>query len=182
MKRAKGDQLTGGTGDVNPQILTIIANQLATDTPIVIQQPLPIPRYPTKSGYNLVVELLAVDYYDINPTVLGAGGQTQNLITVTTNPQLPSSIAAAIQDPRLIDAWLNYMAFGPTPDVGQVPSENYQDLTDKAGHGILVAADNLYIGVFSAGNSAAKNAIVKLWYRWKAVTLTEYIGIVQSQQ
>lgn len=59
------------------------------------------------------------------------------------------------------------------------------DLTDGVGHGVLVATDQLFIGAIQ---SAAASPItgsdtisVRILYRWKDVSVTEYIGIVQSQ-
>jgi hypothetical protein len=56
------------------------------------------------------------------------------------------------------------------------------DLTDGAGNGILVAVPQIYLGMITAGQGAAINGSVKILYRYVDVDLTEYIGIVQSQQ
>lgn len=56
------------------------------------------------------------------------------------------------------------------------------DLTDGAGHGIIVATDNIYVTLFSAGTGVAAEVDVKIMYRFKNVALAEYIGVVQSQQ
>lgn len=178
MKRGRKDTLTGGTGDVNPQILTITATQTGADVSTVVQQPLPIPRFPSSPGKNLVMEFLSVEYYDMITLV-----QTGNLCcTVTTNPAIQSSIKAAIQDPRLIDAWLKTITISTAVGITEKNVQYYSELTDHAGHGVLVASDNLYIGVYSATAGNVNDVILKLEYRWKEVTLAEYIGIVQSQQ
>jgi len=56
------------------------------------------------------------------------------------------------------------------------------DLTDGMGHGILVASDYFFVQVDSDGIGAVITTYFKLLYRIKNVALTEYIGIVQSQQ
>jgi hypothetical protein len=63
------------------------------------------------------------------------------------------------------------------------------DLTDGAGHGILVATDNIWltgqlIVAAPGGISVIASGVVfcDIFYRFKKVTLQEYIGIVQSQQ
>jgi len=65
------------------------------------------------------------------------------------------------------------------------------DLTDGAGHGILIATDNVYLAFDVLISSPAGNNIsvlvgsylqADLIYRFKNVSLQEYIGIVQSQQ
>jgi len=55
------------------------------------------------------------------------------------------------------------------------------DLTDGAGHGRLIASDKIYAWIQS-GASAAHTVFIRLVYRWKNVSLTEYIGIVQASQ
>lgn len=69
-------------------------------------------------------------------------------------------------------------------------SVEFHDLTDGAGHGILVATDNIYLSVqtsLTAYNGSSADEIIgfcfaDLIYRFKEVKLQEYIGIVQSQQ
>jgi hypothetical protein len=56
------------------------------------------------------------------------------------------------------------------------------ELTDGAGHGVLIATDNIYFGCITAAFAAAGTFAGKVLYRMKNVTLAEYIGIVQSQQ
>lgn len=179
MKRT-GDALTGGSGDVNPQLLTINAVQTGNDVSTVVQQPLPIPRYPTSRGKNLVMEFQSFEFFDVDNTV--HAGNTYALVTVTTNPTIFASAAAALQDARLISAWWRAFTIASAIGVYFKPVQQYEDLTDQAGHGLLVAADNLYIGVYSAGTGLPNQIILKGEYRWKEVGLEEYIGIVQSQQ
>lgn len=65
---------------------------------------------------------------------------------------------------------------------------DYHDLTDGAGHGVLIATDNVWLTAFlngavpDIGTTAALNVYADLLYRFKKVTLQEYVGIVQSQQ
>lgn len=183
MKRGRGakDALTGGSGDINPQLLTIHAVQTPiADTSTVVQQPLPIPRYPTSRGKNLVMEFLSFEYFDCDPTV--HVGNSYCLVTVTTNPTIFGSASAALQDARLISAW--WRGFDNLTSVGFVQKDiqKFEDLTDQAGHGLLVAADNLYFGVYSSNTGQINEMVLKGEYRWKEVGLEEYIGIVQSQQ
>lgn len=187
MKRGRArDQLTGGSGDVNPQILTFRLVQSGVDTATVLPQQLPIPRLPTAPGRNLVIELLWVDYYWENAAVVNNVANERVLVTVTTNPFTPATATEALQDPRLLDAWLNAISnFGPlnaSTGFGNILAENYNDLTDQAGHGLLVASDTLYFGCVSQATTQANNIILKIGYRFKDVSLVEYIGIVQSQQ
>lgn len=56
------------------------------------------------------------------------------------------------------------------------------DLTDGAGHGVLIATDSIYCNLQSVVTGILNDVVVKIGYRWKEVALVEYIGIVQSQQ
>ncbi len=64
----------------------------------------------------------------------------------------------------------------------QDPTDLVVDLTDDTGHGVLVATDNIFIQCFSSSALNPITASARLFYRWKNVSLAEYIGIVQSQQ
>lgn len=72
-----------------------------------------------------------------------------------------------------------------------VENPDFHDLTDGAGHGLLVATDNIWLTCYAtaATADAGENAVLNvatvnadLIYRFKEVSLQEYIGIVQSQQ
>lgn len=183
MKRGRKDQLTGGSGDVNPQIITITAVQPGNDAPVVVRQPLPIPRLPTAPGRNLVIELLAVDYYRLT-TSYNASTVSSWLVALTTSPSLKTSSLAALQDPQLLEAWYSQLVTpaGAVNEPFQVETDRWQDLTDQAGHGVLVASDFINVGFYTSATGAPNVCVLKLYYRWKDVSLTEYIGIVQSQQ
>lgn len=181
MKRGRKDQLTGGTGDVNPQIITSpIITQPGVDLPVQVQQPLPIPRFPTSTGRNLVIELLGIEVDFL--TWSGLAGAVIQYMNVTTNSQNPASINAALSDPKTIADVYKYYFFFTAAAVFEVGAQTYVDLTDNAGHGLLIATDNVYFNLLTQNTGAANSAIMKLEYRWKEVSLTEYIGIVQSQQ
>lgn len=180
-KRGK-DQLTGGTNDVNPQEMVIVSIQSGADTATITPQQLPIPRLPTRPGRNLVIEVLEVDYFHNNPVLPGAGGNNSNLVTLTTNPNAFANGLTAIQDTRILSYWAKAIqtvtaigSWGFTVDFSD-------DTTDRAGHGVLLATDKVYVGNYSANTGFANAMIIRILYRWKEVSLTEYIGIVQSQQ
>lgn len=68
---------------------------------------------------------------------------------------------------------------------------NWHDLTDGAGHGVLVATDNIFLTLQTAATVVGASATITaatgfgecaILYRFKEVGLAEYIGIVQSQQ
>jgi len=181
MKRGRGrDQLTGGSNDVNMQaIVCPLVTQTAADTTTIRSLQLPIPRLPTRPGYNLVIELLSVEFTFL---ITGFAAAVQSIYAyVATTGETPPNITQALLGTRTVcDAFFQYVfAAG---GAGDIPGEKDIDLTDQAGHGRLIASDTIFVGLMSTGTNAANNVVCKLWYRWKEVTLTEYIGIVQSQQ
>ena len=180
MAKRSRDALTGGSKDVNPQEFVITGTQTAPDAPTVIQQPLPIPRLPTKEGYNLVIEVLWVQFY--NTTAVNTAGITTVGMSLTTNPQAPPNVASQIADIRALSIWFK-QAFNPAvPQSLNLDCMYEDDLTDQAGHGILLATDNVFFVITSVGTGVANAGVCRFGYRFKEVKLVEYIGIVQSQQ
>jgi hypothetical protein len=55
-------------------------------------------------------------------------------------------------------------------------------LTDQAGHGYLVATDNIYLALRTITTAQVNSFICRITYRFKEVSLAAYVGIVQSQQ
>ncbi len=56
------------------------------------------------------------------------------------------------------------------------------DTTDTDGNGILVATDRLFIVGGNLSGIVAATYVAKIMYRLVEVGITEYVGIVQSQQ
>lgn len=185
MPKRSGDTLTGGSKDVNPQYMTSpLLAQTAADVTFQAKMPLPIPRLPTREGKNLVIELLGAEFF-----IPGAGLQAGNnafYTNVTTNPNVPPNSTAgylqAIQDPRTLADSFKFVFLFTNVGMTEFPAETQVDLTDAAGHGVLVATDNLYFNLITQNTGSLNQAVVRLEYRWKEVSLVEYIGIVQSQQ
>lgn len=186
MKRGRsGDTLTGGTKDVNPQWLTF--NQLtlsAANTYTETTFAVPISRLPTARGKSVVLEVLKVQFswpdWDSNPA---AGGQV-----ASANMQLRTNASGAgfNQDDPVNLTQYKHSWRGAFTAAGSYMSEDSgvitMDLTDGAGHGLLVASDNLFFGATTANYANAAAFHCRILYRFKDVTLEEYIGIVQSQQ
>jgi len=184
-KRSRGaDVLTGGSKDVNPQYYNLLNTMVAANTFREGAFPTPIPRSKVTGERVTVMEVLKVFFNmgeaDANPA---AGG---SVISITAQLST-ASIAAGINtdDPRVFAFCQKVVrgAFTAAGSYGMTSSEPYvYDLTDGAGHGVLVATDNIFFGINSSGYTAASSANVKILYRMKDVSLAEYIGIVQSQQ
>lgn len=183
-KRPRRDELTGGSKDVNPQTMTVNVIQPGADTTVSFAQQLPIPRLPTRPGYNLVIELLTVTLYWIQPILPAAGGRIVLAAGVTTRPNAPVNFLDQVTDPRKLALWYHTAAQAGGAGAYALNEEAMKvlDLTDQAGHGLLIATDVIYMQLQTAFTVQANDVVFELEYRWKEVTLVEYIGIVQSQQ
>lgn len=210
-KRPKTDSLTGGTRDVNPQwwrLPTLSAGGITAGTPYIpavvgvgpTAFPVPVQRLSQASGRAIVMEILKVRW---NPTVAQTLTNTSQFLTLTARGYLATSTNNASPaydygpaNPKVVSFFSKAAAYGRGNldstflvwQEGETPW--IDDLTDGAGHGVLVATDNIYASFWFAlvdiGStdepSASGICECDILYRWKEVSLTEYIGIVQSQQ
>lgn len=174
MKRGRDSSLTGGTGDVNPQYLTTSATQSANDTTTTTQITLPIQRLPSGNRAQ-VMEVLKVFYF-LDSTVA-----TSISISIFLSTASFGTTTTSYSEPRVFSACSLRRILTTSGSVEDV-NPFVQDLTDGAGHGIIVATDSIYAQVSSSNTSAINTVRFKILYRWKDVPLSEYIGVVQSQQ
>lgn len=188
MKRARvnSNDLTGGTGDVNPQWLSDTAAQSAADTTTTTQLTLPIQRIASNSpGQAIVMEVLKVFVQIPTFGSIASAAETtdtQNLIFSTRNTGTTNQ---SWGDPQVF-AEARAIRQGAFTAAGTYGYQEYplisMDLTDGAGHGILIATDQIFVQAISTGTGNTNTYQYKILYRWKRVSLAEYIGIVQSQQ
>ena len=183
MSKRSANTLTGGSGDVNPQILTISENTSAANTFTQLQVPVPVQRYAAGRDRALVMEMLKIFFYlpepDANPAAGGSVLQAWNQITTRSVTGITEGTAASIA----VGSKVVRGAFTAAGTYGTYSSDpNIVDLTDGAGHGVLVATDNIFMGINTANFTGTATFSCKILYRFKEVGITEYIGIVQSQQ
>ncbi len=188
MRRGRGDTLTGGSNDVSPQWFTLSNLTLSaanTLTELAVQ--LPIQRLGSTGGKkSLIMEILKVHFvipeWDSNPSAGGNAG-TAAVQIGTISQTLGGAVAANV--PTNI-AYANRTwrgAFTATGSYAAVSDGVLQmDITDGAGHGVLVATDQIFMDATTVAYANPAVFQCRFLYRWKAVTLEEYIGIVQSQQ
>ena len=182
----RGDQLTGGSRDVNPQYMIITTTQSGADTTTSSSLNVPIDRLREGQGKVGVIEILKVfwELSDLPETASAAEIIEEVVGRLTTFNGGTTNIA--FQEPRLI-ASVQSRRIGAFTAAGtystiQSAYPVIQDLTDGAGHGILVATDSIFLQVQSTATSQSNVGICRIMYRFKNVSLAEYIGIVQSQQ
>jgi len=168
--------LTGGTGDVNPQWFTMNATQSGADATTTDSFPIPVQRLPQGRGAQ-VMEVLKAVWWPGNTVVSAAS----NTITVSLTTRNFGTTAVPLNEASQIVRWRRTITTSTA--VGHMVNEEpYEfDLTDKAGHGMLVATDSIFIQLVSTTTSQTVDAVIRLLYRWKNVGLAEYVGIVQSQ-
>ena len=181
-KRKRRDTLTGGTNDVNPQYMTLSVTQSAADTYTQVSQQIPIQRLATM-GRAQVMEVLKVFFQssDINVQSTAATIRRYNVSLSTKSlasaPNLSEPTVFALYNKSNLNA---FTATG-TGMLAQEFEPFIFDSSDGAGHGFLVASDNIYLQIDTLNTGVVNSAQVKILYRWKDVSVQEYVGIVQSQ-
>lgn len=170
--------LTGGTGDVNPQWFKGQVTQTAADTTTSEDYQLPITRIPTANRVTIVEVLKVIASPETFPWVTAVELQSITLALTTrdfgtTNAQLDDSAVIAMK--RIGHGVLTSGGY-------QCPDTLELDLTDGAGHGLLVATDKLYAQLQSTATTITQKWNFAILYRFKTVGMREYVGIVQSQQ
>lgn len=172
---ASSKELTGGTGDVNPQILTVEISQTTLNQSISLEVPLPIPRTPsTTSGRTTVIEIL-----------WATSGMEQLVTTATQRIESTVSTSPNATDVSTNQVFAYLFVEQDTADATgfnrHIMPVNYQ-LNDGAGHGYLVGTDSLTFSLGSVASQQLNTVVWKLYFRFKTVSLQEYIGMVQGQQ
>jgi len=201
MKRSRTttDTLTGGTKDVNPQLLICQEFSLETANQFrEVRVALPIVRLPARGTKAIVMEILKI--YWILPSY-------GNDFTAPDNTPFPDGSIVQVQM-QIATASQQGMNPGNPAVIGYIsrkykgnhgkvatedaPNEAYctvfhnpivHDYTDGAGHGVLIATDAIFIGADTSefrANSPSFNC--RVLYRWNEVGLTEFLGMVTHQQ
>lgn len=183
-----GDQLTGGTRDVNPQFMSGILTLSAANTATEVTLGTPIVRVgPQSDGHATIMELLKiwVDYPAIDADAAAATDRTMRFSASTTSSGGTPAVLS-LDNPRVLTAMQMQLRNAFTAAGTGMLESSLQpqefDFTDGAGHGVLVATDNIFLQALTAGQAGASSFRWKILYRFKRVSLVEYIGIVQSQQ
>ena len=185
MKRRRDGTLTGGTGDVSPQWMSFVATQSAADTTTTTTQAIPVQRLPT-GGKAQVMEVLKVWFASTQLPASASAAETTDLLECFLSTSSFGTTNTSLSEPRVfaadgISSRSAFTAAGTYFSQLQ-PSVRQYDLTDGAGHGVLIATDNIFAQVSSTATGNTNLFRIKILYRWKNIPLQEYIGIVASQQ
>ena len=186
-KRVAGfELLTGGTGDVNPQYIHGSVTLSAANTVTEVTLGTPIVRVGPQTGGNAIIMELLKLYVNMPSPDQEVAGATQRNFNFGIATVAFGTTLMQMDDPRVIAQVTrnldNAFTAAGTGMLSNSTDPMVWDFTDGAGHGILVATDNIFVQGSSSAQAAADTFRFKLLYRFKKVSLIEYIGIVQSQQ
>lgn len=167
-----------GQPDKHPQLLNFRSTpQSAADTDTHTTIPLPVPRFATGGATGVwCFEVLKI-WFSFASQVAVPAGNGYHCVLAT------SPAVALVSDPRTI-AHYEYLINTIAATPYQSPPEPVEyAFEDSGGKGLLVGTDNIYLYFGTANTGSANNvAHVRILYRLRRVSATEYIGIVQSQQ
>ena len=137
----------------------------------------PIPRLPTGSGAtSTIMELLYLELDVRSTDFLVTADQVEFGISVGSSP----SAVIGINNPSaVLQVSLDYALATSGSVLLHMPIRH--SLQEENGFGFLLAADTINTTGNSVGMAAATIFRWRLYYRFVNVSLTEYIGIVQSQ-
>lgn len=184
MSKRKAPELTGGTGDVNPQWFGFVVLQSAADVFTEAQVPVPInPSMGARANRAIIIEILRVQFiWSLDTTQSPASPQRHTAYLRTALASGGASNSAIQIDPQTVatDQWITIQAGAGATVVGKDASV-IQDLTDGAGHGLVIASQNLVLGISTINTLIANRVTVRILYRYKEVGLTEFITLAQFQ-
>jgi len=186
-RRRTNTSLTGGTKDVNPQLITFSWEHPAATATYNTNFHNPVAKgIFAQRNYATVMEILKIVFYVPPYEDLSLAAQTLRLRRVCLSTSDLGTVTADARIPTVFSLHEDavYDAFTALGSMALFANSCWEyDLTDGAGHGILLATDYIYLQsrVFPVF-AGASNFAVKILYRFKNVGVTEYIGIVQSQQ
>lgn len=188
-RKSSGGSVTGGTGDIKPQNLTVTTGVAgAIDDYVFASIALPVPRFGGSKNKATIFEFLWVDWYIGTEDLADiTGGVAQYWAWLSTAPTRAggetstlSSLGADLTDPRAFapSLWGRSLV---TSGAWTVGFPRRVDMTDSNGNGFLVATDRLVITCGSVSGALPISATAKIAYRLVDVGIEEYVGIVQSQ-
>lgn len=169
---------------MNPQLMSFFAAQSAADTTTTTTQAIPVQRLP-QGGRAQVLEVLKVAFRPSGWGAIAATTEVADTMDIFVSTKNFGTTAILFSEPTVFAGISRLQRGAFTAGGTYARTEDdiiWQDCTDGAGHGILVATDNIFVQIQSTGTGVTVSCGVKLLYRWKNVSLQEYVGIVQSQQ
>lgn len=190
---ASAQQLTGGTGDVNMQPLKLRAKvdastSVSTWARATTSVAIPVQRLPNGRKAQ-VMEILGIQFNAFSETAaqgaltLGTTGSQAHSLAVCTRSYGTNAITYGNSDPYVLYyEECNMVQCGPNRIIR--PETVVRTFNDQAGHGLLFGGDNIYVqagvltGTTNPPTAHTHYIDITIWYRWKNVSFTEYVGMV----
>ncbi len=166
------DALTGGTGDTNPQVYGIVVTQTGDDNGQETELPVPVLRMGMSMTRAQVIEVTKVEFQLPYPPV-GIADSTQTYSCSLTSRSIGAFIAS-LAEPNLLakfEKQVNFEHIGTGDGLTVTTHEAIKvfDLTDGAGHGILVTSANLYFQMNTSNTASPSTFGVRIFYRFKQI-------------
>ncbi len=181
-----GGSVTGGTGDIKPQYLTVSIPAPAGGNDFSVVK-VPIPRIiMSQNNRATVMEILNVDWYlaiaDLaDSDVVDMAYLSFRQLRDTNDPTLLSAFGNDFADSSSFACVLQSSVETGTSGASVRNMPISVNLTDRNGNGVLVAVDQIFATSGAFSNTVASLTSCKILYRMVSVGITEYVGIVQSQ-
>jgi len=185
--RFGGGSVTGGTGDIKPQILTLSSTEApAINEYAVANFRLPVSRFVGSRDVTTIVEMLKVWWYPNMEDTSDISADNFSFLTTATSrnsgdTSTSVTFLADLNDSRTF-ANVLWATQGTITGATTITFPVEVDLTDGNGNGVLVATDSIFVVGGGVGNTNAGEYVCKILYRLVNVGIQEYVGIVQSQQ
>ena len=184
--KRKAIELTGGTGDVNPQWFSVSAVQSGND--VFEEVSFDLPTNPSMLGQRpnkaVVMEFLRVQFiWALDVTQSPSTPQRWTAYIRLGLSPIGIGISGIQTDTRTlaVDQSTTVQA-GAGSTVMYAPRSTVYDLTDGAGHGLIVASKSLTVGISTLNTVVTNRVTCRILYRYKEIGITEFITMAQFQQ
>lgn len=176
---SEGNILTGGSRDYKPEYMTITASA-ANNTSASSAFPLPVLRN-FSSGNGSRAQIVEVIKVLVEFPNIFASAAAYSDLRFHLSTKNHGTTATTLADPDTFVS-LGLESYFLTSGQAVIQSHQSFDFTDGMGNGILVATDNIYAQLSNVSTGQTVSVSAKLIYRIYSASVTEYVGIVQSQQ
>ncbi len=171
--------LTGGSLDYKPEYMTL-AVSAANNTSASSAFALPVLRN-FSSGNGSRAQIVEVIKVLVEFPEIYAAAAAYSDLRFHLSTKNHGTTATTLADP---DTFLSVGLQSYFATSGNAIAQSHQsfDFTDGMGNGILIATDNIYAQLSNVATGQTISVSAKVIYRIYSASVTEYIGIVQSQQ
>lgn len=178
-KRRATESLTGGTGDVNPQVMNLSLTMSGADTFTTTGVNLPVNRLPgVTASTAVIIEILKIAW-DVTLSIGSSAGTYSTMAALTTSPQTALTDATK-SDPTMIDFYQETILNlgGATTGITSLAiAPTFHDLSDNAGHGMLIATDKIFLSISKSRKKEGptlRKVFLRIFYRYTVRPAGQY--------